>query len=163
MAPTKTLPPRLADLTVRQAAGATVTVTAQTNSDSSGSSSSSLSGGEIAGIVIGTIAGLLLIWWVVRTLSGNKEKPSPPPDRNRQGWYDDEPTVRRSRSRGHSHSQQRHHHHHHRRGSGVVFEEKDVAYAPRRPSATYVNPERRPRSTGRSRSRSDSGRYYTSH
>jgi ABC-type nickel/cobalt efflux system permease component RcnA len=150
MAPTKTLPLAISRLVGRQT---TATVTAVTTASGS-TSNSGLDGGAIAGIVIGTVVGILLLWWIIRACTQPRAA-----DANNQGWYDDTPRAR-SRSRSHG----RHHHHHHhssrhhsrRRSSTsrpVVLEEK-VAYAPRRPSATYVYPE------GRSRSRS-AGRYYT--
>jgi len=164
MAPTPTTPDT-PDLTVRQVV-TTVTVEAQapSNNNNSSSGSSGMNGGEIAGIVIGVIVGLLLIWWIVRSLSGktdNKTVVVPPgPDRNRQGWYDDMEPVPRRHSRRESSGR---HHHHHRsssRSGAVIIEDK---YAPRRPSATYVaypDDMRRSRSTGRSRSRSAT--YYAS-
>ncbi|KAK3689389.1 hypothetical protein B0T22DRAFT_171416 [Podospora appendiculata] len=156
MAPTKTLP-AVADLVVRQTT-ATVTVAATTDTTTTNSSGgSSVGGGEIAGIVIGTIVGILLIWWIVKRLSSPDKARAEPARSDRQGWYDDDRSrSRHSRSRsGHRHQ---HHHHSRRRSSAsrpVVIEEK-TAYAPRRPSATYVQ-----HSDGRvTRSRSRSaGRY----
>jgi hypothetical protein len=124
--------------------------------------------------VIGTIVGILLIWWIIRACTQPRA-----PDASRQGWYDDTvpPPSSPRRSRSRSVSQGRHHHHyhhssHHHHGGGrrhsrrrsstprpVVLEEKVGGYAvPRRPSATYVYP---PAEGRRSRSRSQ-GRYYVS-
>jgi len=123
--PTKTLAPTPAELRVRQAPAATVTVTA-----GSGNDATTLSGGAIAGIVIGSIAGFLLLAWILRSCMNIG---APPQEREpqRESWvcggpraygaaatdskqYDGvEPTRRRSHSSqgGHRH----HHHHHHRR------------------------------------------------
>ncbi len=172
MPPTRTSPLDLVGIIARQnAPAATVTVTAdptptsttvvvtENDSSSGGGGGGGLGTGAIIGIVIGTIVGILLIWWIIKSCS----KPAPPPDSDRQGWYDDGRTRHRSRSRHSHHSHHGHHHHHRHRSSTprpVVLEEK---YVPRRPSATYVDPEheRRSRSHGRSRSRSQGG-YYVS-
>ncbi|KAK4235813.1 hypothetical protein C8A03DRAFT_36325 [Achaetomium macrosporum] len=163
MAPTPTLPLGLTRLIARQDQPTTTVIVADGDSGSS-SSGSGLDGGAIAGIVIGTIVGILLLWWVIRACTGPREPRAP--DANRQGWYDDtiEPPPRR-RSR----SSHRHHHHHssHRRHSRhrssssrrstsrpVVYEEKLGYAVPRAPPATYAYPEVR-----RSRSRNQ-GRYY---
>ncbi|KAL2020302.1 hypothetical protein VTK56DRAFT_8530 [Thermocarpiscus australiensis] len=150
MAPTRTLPDVLTHILPRQQPTTTVIV----DSGAGSSSNSGLDGGAIAGIVIGTVVGILLLWWIIRACA----KPRAP-DVSRQGWYDDTvPRSRsRSRSRSHSHRRRHRHHHHHRHRSSsrpVVLEEKVQYTAPRRPSAAYVYPERR------SRSRSAT-RYYT--
>jgi hypothetical protein len=167
MAPTPTLPRGISRLLGRQEPTATVLVHADTGS----TSNSGLDGGAIAGIVIGSVVGILLLWWIIRACTQPRGgRAALGPDASRQGWYDDTP---RSRSRSASHGRSRHHHHHHHeaRRSGsrhhsrrrsstprpVVLEEKYVA-TPRRPSATYVYP---PVERTRSRSRSQ-GRYYVS-
>ena len=61
--PTKTLEATSAELRVRQAPTATVTVT----SDSNNNGMTTLSSGAIAGIVIGSIAGFLLLLWIIRS------------------------------------------------------------------------------------------------
>ncbi|KAK0710487.1 hypothetical protein B0T21DRAFT_387398 [Apiosordaria backusii] len=124
--------------------------------------------GAIVGIVIGTIAGILLLWWIIRSCTQPRRRPDP----DRQGWYDDTaPPRRRSRSRS-THSHRHHHHHgrHHSRShsrrrstSGVrpvILQEKPVgggyAIPVQAPQQAYVYPSAR---TSRSRSRSQ-GRYY---
>lgn len=49
----------------RQAATATVTVVADSNTD--GNKTSTLNGGAIAGIVIGSVVGILLLIWVIKS------------------------------------------------------------------------------------------------
>lgn len=160
MAPTSTLPLKgFLSLTARQA---TTTVVVDSDSDGGGGNNG-LDSGAIVGIVLGTIAGILLLWWIIRSCS----KPRPArdaPDRRREGWYD-EPAPRRSRSRSgsrHYHSSHGHHHRHRsssrRRSSSrpVVLEEK-VAYGVVQPTPVYYAGGA---SAGRrSRSRSQ-GRYY---
>jgi len=169
MAPTPTLPQAVSRLLSRQQQQPTTTVIVDPGNNGGGSTSDSgLSGGAIAGIVIGTVVGILLILWVIRACT--QPRGGGGPDASRQGWYDDTTGPRpRSRSRsvdyaGAGGGRHHHHHHHHsarhhgrRRSSTprpVVIEEK----YPRRPSATYVYP---PAEGRRSRSRSQ-GRYYVS-
>ncbi|KAJ6790273.1 hypothetical protein PWT90_06589 [Aphanocladium album] len=95
------LPTRTDPLQPRQASSpaATVTVTSQPDSGS-GSGHSTLTGGAIAGIVIGSIVGFLLILWVVRSCF-NLGGPTPTPEV--EPWYG-------------RHSEPKHYHrHHHRR------------------------------------------------
>lgn len=74
------------------------------DSDSSSSGGTTLSGGAIAGIVIGSIAGFLLLLWIVRSCMNLG---APPQDR--ESWYHYvEPKHRQRSPSGH-------HHHHHRR------------------------------------------------
>lgn len=61
-----------------------------------------LNGGEIAGIVIGTLVAVILIIWLIKYLS----------QRNRRPSYYHEEKVRSGSRHGHHH----HHHHHHGRG-----------------------------------------------
>ncbi|KAK4177907.1 hypothetical protein QBC36DRAFT_123489 [Triangularia setosa] len=150
MAPTLTNP-----LQPRQ----TTVVVADSNGDGGGGGNGGLDSGAIVGIVLGTIAGILLLWWIIRSCT----KPARP-DTDRQGWYDDTP-PRRSRSRS-THSHRYHHHHgrHHSRSHSrshsrrstsrpVILQEKPVTgYAVQAPQQAYVYPSR-------SRSRSQ-GRYY---
>lgn len=97
--PAKTLaePPTLV---IRQdAPPATVTV----YRDAPDSSGNDLSGGEIAGIVIGSVIGFLLLLWLIRScVWGGAGRRRPPPD-----YYHHEEPKRRRRSR-HGHSQGRH-------------------------------------------------------
>ncbi|KAK0659459.1 hypothetical protein QBC41DRAFT_47203 [Cercophora samala] len=128
--------------------------------DGGSSGNGGLGTGAIVGIVIGTIAGLLLLWWIIRSCT----KPNRP-DPDRQGWYDDTP-PRRSRSRStHSHRHHHHHGHHHSRSHStrrstsrpVILQEKPAgryAIPVQAPQQAYVYP-----SATRSRSRSQ-GRYY---
>ena len=69
---------------------ATVTVTADNGNDAQ-----TLSGGAIAGIVIGSIAGFLLLLWVIRSCLNLG---APPQEREKWYHYKEEP--------------KRHHHHH---------------------------------------------------
>jgi len=184
MAPTPTLPlPEVLShlLSPRQATATVTIIPTTSNSDSSSSQSaggSSISGGGIAGIVIGTIVGLLLIAWIVRSLSGDNKKnntAAPAPDNDRQGWYDDRAGAvhgrtssrhRHHSSRSRSRDHHRAHRHHSRRSSTprpvVVVDDKAVYGEPRRPSGAYVVPMgevRRSRSQGRSRSPGYYARY----
>ncbi|KAL2255577.1 hypothetical protein VTK26DRAFT_3097 [Humicola hyalothermophila] len=182
MAPTPTrtlhLPLSLTRLLPRQA---TTTVVVGAPDSSSSSSNSGLDGGAIAGIVIGSVVGILLLWWLIcactarRGTGTNAAPPAPSPDR--QGWYDDtivSPSRSRSRSRRHRHHHHHHHHDRHRSGSrrhsrsrrrpSTPLVEEKYAYAvpaePRRPSAVYATyPEPGMR---RSRSLSRGGGYYVS-
>ncbi|KAL3964701.1 hypothetical protein ACCO45_001705 [Purpureocillium lilacinum] len=109
--PTPTTPPSAASdadnnhyqlLRARQSAPtATVTVVSGSgdSSDSGGSSATTLSGGAIAGIVIGSIAGFLLLVWIYRSCFNI----GAPPGEDREAWYHDVDPKR---------SPHRHHHHH---------------------------------------------------
>ena len=98
--PTATIA-ELATLVSRQQA--TVTVV----QESSSSGSDNLSGGAIAGIVLGSILGTLLLLWIIRSCFNL----GAPPDKERESWYRD------------VESKPHHHHHHsssrHRRSSSV--------------------------------------------
>jgi len=109
--PTPTTPPSAASdaddnhyqlLRARQSAPtATVTVVSGSgdSGDSGGSSATTLSGGAIAGIVIGSIAGFLLLVWIYRSCFNI----GAPPGEDREAWYHDVDPKR---------SPHRHHHHH---------------------------------------------------
>ncbi|KAK3349023.1 hypothetical protein B0T25DRAFT_582050 [Lasiosphaeria hispida] len=169
MAPTPTITiPVLRGLVARQDVTVTVaptvpttTVTVVPDSTNTYNTTTSLGPGAIAGIVIGVVVGLLLLYWLFRSCN----KPARAPDSNRQGWYDDGRGDAHAHAHGHRHhhnhhgsrSRSRSHHHRHRSVTPVVLEEK-----PRRPSATYVVDGRRSRSQRRSRSRSASRGYYVS-
>lgn len=85
----------------RRQAPATVTVV----STQGGNANQQLSGGEIAGIVIGSIAGFLLIIWLIRWSCTQQRVPDEKPS-----YYHQEVSPGRHRSRSHGHG----HHHHHR-------------------------------------------------
>ncbi|TPX11111.1 uncharacterized protein E0L32_007972 [Thyridium curvatum] len=144
LAPTVTL--QLPDRVKRQSpATVTVTVTAAPAGGGGGSGASTLSGGAIAGIVIGSVVGILLLLWIIRSCMNIGAPPQ-----ERESWYHDvEPTSTRRR-----HSGNHHHHSHSRRGSvaevrtssrpPVVVVRDDARRAsksPRRPSATYAYEE----------------------
>ena len=191
MAPTPTLPlssALLSHLLPRQnAPAATVTVFADppaTTIITTGSGSGSDSGGDggksgldtgaIVGIVIGTIVGLILIWWIVRSLSGNNKTAASAPDTDQQGWYDDRAgavhgrtSSRHSHRRSRSGDHHRAHRHHSRHRSStprpvVVVDDQQLYEKPRRPSGAYVVPTgevRRSHSQRRSRSPGYYARY----
>ncbi|KAJ9134306.1 hypothetical protein NKR23_g10212 [Pleurostoma richardsiae] len=146
--PTTPLGPTLASLFRRQT---TVTVTAAP-SDSS-SSGSHLSGGAIAGIVIGSIVGVLLIIWIIRSCSNLG---APPQERAEPAWYDDV-NARRSRSRRRSHSAN-----YPQRTSTEMRTVTPVVVADRvrRPSNAYVYESSRSGSKRDRRSRRGSRDYY---
>ncbi|KAI0452311.1 hypothetical protein F5B21DRAFT_483655 [Xylaria acuta] len=140
---TRTIPQAITKvLTSRQA-----TTTVVSDDSSSSSSSPSLSGGAIAGIVVGTIAGVLLLLWIIRscgimgtpriwgtTYEPDHEKPPP----HMSTYHANTPYARRSHSR---HSR-RSHHHHHSRSPRRVEVVQPVAYetrgrSPRAPPAAY--------------------------
>ena len=131
-----------------------------------------LTGGAIAGIVIGSIAGLLLLIWIFRSCSNLGAPPNAPPNPGGRAWYDGvggspAPALTHSRSRSReprrSHSRRSHHHHHHRHspsgsyrrsGEGVrevreVREVRPVAVV--RGHSPYRHEERRSRSRSHGR------------
>ncbi|TWU73790.1 hypothetical protein ED733_004128 [Metarhizium rileyi] len=87
-----------ASLFARQAT-ATVTVTADNrNGNGNGNDTSTLTGGAVAGIVIGSVVGILLLIWVVRSCFSLGAPPG-----EREGLYHDiEPKRHRHHSRHHS-------------------------------------------------------------
>ena len=99
-APTRTLR-AAADLVRRQA-----TVTVVTQPDNNNNSDSHLSGGAIAGIVVGSVLGFLLLLWIFKSLT-NLGAPSDQVDKSRRAsntaWYDDVGAERGGRRRSHSH------------------------------------------------------------
>lgn len=103
---------------------ATVTVVQSGSSDNS-DSGSQLSGGAIAGIVIGSIAGILLLFWIIRSC-GNLG--APPQEReNLYHYKEEEPARRRHRHRSRS---------------------SRAGRSPRRPEVVYISQSRSPRRSG---------------
>jgi hypothetical protein len=141
--------------------------------DDHADSAQTLTGGAIAGIVIGSIAGLLLLIWIFRSCSNLGAPPGASENPGGQAWYDgvrDEYPPRhtkghRTRSRSHSrHSHHSHHHHHHPRRSGsVVREVQPVAVmrsaSPRAPPVVYDDRARRGRRERRERRSRDYDAY----
>ncbi|KAM7191524.1 hypothetical protein V8F33_008875 [Rhypophila sp. PSN 637] len=84
-------------------------------SDQSVETSSSLNGGAIAGIVIGSIVGLLLLIWIFRSCSNLGAPPTDTPPRDGRAWYDgvrsDYPPPDAPRSPYRSRHPRPHHHH----------------------------------------------------
>ncbi|KAI1159970.1 hypothetical protein F5B18DRAFT_655070 [Nemania serpens] len=142
--PTRTLPQSLTRILAgRQQATTTVIA------DDSGTPGSVLSGGAIAGIVIGSIAGVLLLLWILRSCTnmgrpetwGNTYEPEREKRRG-SGTYHVEttPYQHRDRHRSHSrHSHARSHHHHSRspRRVEVVALEPRGGGGPRAPPSAY--------------------------
>ncbi|KAK3935740.1 hypothetical protein QBC46DRAFT_396759 [Diplogelasinospora grovesii] len=143
----------------------TITVVSQGDGGNDPTSAQTLTGGAIAGIVIGSIAGFLLLVWILRSCT-NLGAPKEQVPGNRGGaWYDGVRAERhppRSRSRhshrssgGHGHS----HSHSRRRSVSEVREVRPVAVirgsSPRAPPYAYGRDERR-----RSRSRESRGSRY---
>ncbi|OAQ64449.1 hypothetical protein VFPPC_05719 [Pochonia chlamydosporia 170] len=92
--PTSALAATKASLFARQAT-TTVTVTADS---SNGNSTSTLSAGAIAGIIIGSVVGILLLIWVVRSCFNL----GAPPQEREALYHDVEPKRHRHHSRHHS-------------------------------------------------------------
>ncbi|KAK5634853.1 hypothetical protein RRF57_010566 [Xylaria bambusicola] len=158
MAPAVTLPSKVTEATrtlpqaitkVLNNRQSTTTVISDGPSDNS-SSGSNLSGGAIAGIVIGSIVGILLLIWVIRSCMnmgksdswGRAYEPEKPPPRSSQyradyPYHQETHYPRRSRSH-HSH----HSHRRHSRSPRRVEVVQPVVYdarsrSPRAPPAAY--------------------------
>ncbi|OAA57425.1 hypothetical protein SPI_07084 [Niveomyces insectorum RCEF 264] len=123
-------------LRVRQASTSTVTVqSSPADTKDNSSSNNQLSGGAIAGIVIGSVAGFLLLLWIIRSFTNLGAPPA-----EREAWYDDAaaPTYRRD---GHHHR-----HHRHRDRDRDRYYSDGSGYPPRsystsrRPSTTIAEP-----------------------
>lgn len=99
--PTQTLK-QVSSALLRRQSAPTATVTVVSN-EGGGGGASTLGGGAIAGIVIGSIAGFLILWWIFRSCT-NLGAPPDPVRRDGGAWYDSDRTRYSSP----------HHHHHHR-------------------------------------------------
>ncbi|OTB00710.1 hypothetical protein M426DRAFT_324070 [Hypoxylon sp. CI-4A] len=154
--PTRTLPDAITK--VLGARQATTTVVQEDN----GNSSHTLSGGAIAGIVIGSIAGFLILLWIIRScinyrnpgawgdsFEPNNEKP--PSTRHHS-------TTRYPReTHGHRHRSHSHHSHRSPRRTSVVSVTRPVyvepsrsrGRSPRAPPAAYYSDGRRSSDTRR--------------
>ncbi|KAI1638727.1 hypothetical protein F4809DRAFT_231221 [Biscogniauxia mediterranea] len=121
--PTRTLPQVISKvLSARQVV--TTTVVADSGGTSGGTT---LSGGAIAGIVLGTIAGTLLLLWLIRSCL-NLGSPGL--------WGSTfEPEHEKTPAASYDYPPSRHHHHHHRRRS-------HSAHSPRRASFVSVTATR---------------------
>lgn len=150
------------------------TTSGSSSNDDDPTDAKTLSGGAIAGIVIGSIAGLLLLIWIFRSCSNLGAPPNAPPNPGGRAWYDGvggQGPAPRSRSReprrshsrrgsgGHHHHHSRHSHSRHRSGSRgyreaeVVEVGRPVAVVPVRGGRTDRYEERRSRSRSHSRAR----------
>lgn len=98
-----------------------------------------LTGGALAGVILGTIAGTLLVLWLIKSCFNLGAPPGQP--RETAWTHDVEPVATRRRSSRHSHHHRSHSHSgHSRRGSvgAVPVMVQTSSRSPRRPSQTYV-------------------------
>lgn len=162
--PTRSIPQLATKVVTRQS-----TTTVVVSDGTSGNSSRTLSGGAIAGIVVGSIVGFLLLLWIIRSCSnlgrpggwggtfGEQEKPPP---RGPDPAYYRQESRRASHHSHHGHrSRSRSHYDHSPRRSTSRAVEVEPVYVsrgrsqPRAPQPVYVAQDtRQPR---RSRRRSD--------
>ncbi|KAK3305251.1 uncharacterized protein B0T15DRAFT_531743 [Chaetomium strumarium] len=94
--PTRTLPHLLfqrqttttpgATVTVVTGGGSTTTTTGSDNTSNDPDDANDLSGGAIAGIVIGSIAGFLILVWIIRSCTNLGAPPNDPAEPGRP-WY----------------------------------------------------------------------------
>ncbi|KAI0377567.1 hypothetical protein F5Y04DRAFT_264135 [Hypomontagnella monticulosa] len=149
--PTRTLPEAITKVLSARQQVATTTVVAQSDGQTT------LSGGAIAGIVIGSIAGFLILLWIIRscinyrnpgawgtTFEPDAEKP-PSSHYYSSTRYPRETHGHRSHSR---HSHRSHHSHSPRRPSVVsvtrpVYVEQSRGRSPRAPPKAYYSEGRR--------------------
>jgi hypothetical protein len=112
--PTRTLPEALSNILKRQdTTTATTTVTAIAGDPNNNTTrGSTLDTGSIAGIIIGSIVGFLLLLWIIRSCA-NWSRP--------QEWG--EPgNIATTRSHSpHHHPHHHHHHHHQRHGDNTYY------------------------------------------
>ncbi|KAI1109777.1 hypothetical protein F5Y14DRAFT_455716 [Nemania sp. NC0429] len=110
--------------------------------DDSGTQGTVLSGGAIAGIVIGSIAGFLLLLWVIRscmnmgrpeTWGNNTYEPEREKRRASSGTYHVETTTPYRHHHDRHHHRSHSHHHHSRSPRRVAV----VPLEPRTPPAAY--------------------------
>jgi hypothetical protein len=158
--PTQTLK-QVSSALLRRQSAPTATVTVVSNdSGGSGGGASTLSGGAIAGIVIGSIAGFLLLWWIFRSCT-NLGAPPSPARRDGGAWYDSDRSRYASPHRHHHHRSRSHSHR--RRSTSEVGHLRPVAVVSenvhhQRPPPVYVQESdsrnaRRGRREQRSRNR----------
>ncbi|KAF7561270.1 hypothetical protein G7046_g2864 [Stylonectria norvegica] len=126
---------------VRRQSPATATVTVVINNDN-GNHAQTLSGGAIAGIIIGSVIGILLLIWIIRSCFNLGAPPQ-----EREKWYRDQGNTKRHRHRSRSN----------RRTSSVNMPPPVVIRAERSRSRHH---SRSPNVIYTSQDRGRSGRYY---